>query len=208
METTLYPDGRVIQTCPVDMCPDCVAHHANGEGRPGLVGDIERIWPGPWDLCLIVGAEPGFSRSSCDSCGSRLGGDRYPGTAIRVYPSPAAARAAGIDLSGSYHVVEVDGRTLTVAPIGPVWGIIGWDADRTDEGDPIGGVHSYFGPDQPLAGVAWTRTVARLSLEAHAAAVEAYGSALDWPQEVWAPKRVRVGPWYVRAALRASGEFV
>lgn len=44
---------------------------------------IEHNWPGPWTVVPDCGEDDGgFSWTACDSCGSNLGGDRQPATAI------------------------------------------------------------------------------------------------------------------------------
>lgn len=73
-----------------EVCVDCLFLLANGEvpeERPDLADEIEEQWPAAdgWQLVITCeeGCEGGFSWSSCDACGSTLGGDRHPFVAMR-----------------------------------------------------------------------------------------------------------------------------
>lgn len=101
-----------------EMCVDCLFLLANGEvpeERPDLADEIDRNWPTAdgWELSIACeeNCEGGFSRSSCDACGSTLGGDRHPFVAMRqevdadylaamVSHYIGAALWAGLDWSG------------------------------------------------------------------------------------------------------------
>ena len=99
---------NVIATCSLDVCTDCLLLIANGdlpEDRPELNQEIDAQWGEVstatcdahgavhgslrWDL--VCGGEhedphgdSHFSWSGCESCGSRLGGDRHAATALLV----------------------------------------------------------------------------------------------------------------------------
>jgi len=75
----------------LEVCTDCAMILANGElGQGDAMADerhaalIAAEWP-EHDLVLSGGEhdEPFFSRSQCDGCGSRLGGDREVAVAFR-----------------------------------------------------------------------------------------------------------------------------
>jgi hypothetical protein len=65
-------------------CADCIAWIANGdvpEDRPALAADIKRVWGDAARHLVYSGgedAEPSFSWSPCECCGSRLGGNHEP----------------------------------------------------------------------------------------------------------------------------------
>jgi hypothetical protein len=74
----------------LDCCEDCLMYLANGdvpEERPNLVDDIRKEWPS-WgtEFDLVIGGDETdeFSWSSCDCCGSRLGGARYKFRVLRL----------------------------------------------------------------------------------------------------------------------------
>lgn len=64
----------------MEACIDCVMVIANGE----VAEDYDARGLEDWskDYILVVGDEAGFSMSTCEVCGSRLGGDRHIVTAI------------------------------------------------------------------------------------------------------------------------------
>lgn len=81
-----------------DICPDCLYTDANGWNQD----ETGRPLPDPAPLSLLAGyligpdaddlddldqaLEPFFSWSSCQGCGSTLGGDRYTVRLIPVRP--------------------------------------------------------------------------------------------------------------------------
>lgn len=79
-----------------EMCVDCLVLLANGETPAEMsereteewLAAIDRAWPESegWHLAPACGedCEGGFSWSSCDVCGSRLGGDRHDVAAWRT----------------------------------------------------------------------------------------------------------------------------
>ena len=74
-------------------CVDCLMWIANGEVDPGwsevqaaaFVARVASHWAG-YRLVVACGddCEGSFSMSACEVCGSGLGGDRHPVTAIPV----------------------------------------------------------------------------------------------------------------------------
>ena len=100
---------QIIDTTPIMACGDCLMLIANGETPEGddtLPDRINSQWSVSNDTCdrygavqgslwwdIALGGEHeseadeysgslGFSWSSCECCGSRLGGERYPMTAL------------------------------------------------------------------------------------------------------------------------------
>lgn len=80
------------ETVDISICADCVMLIANGEliddgidaKGDALDAAIEAIWPYEQGWELSVGNDThGFSWSSCDSCGSHLGGERHEAYAMR-----------------------------------------------------------------------------------------------------------------------------
>ena len=76
-------------TTEIQVCVDCLTVTANGElldGGPGSVAEHVRRMTALWgdDVEIVPGSddEGSFSWSSCDGCGSTLGGDRYTAYAI------------------------------------------------------------------------------------------------------------------------------
>jgi hypothetical protein len=74
----------------VDLCVDCVFADANGQGAEGISEDWTGFLP-EWDGWLFgpvvtdednEPAEAHFSWSTCDGCGSMLGGDRWDYIAV------------------------------------------------------------------------------------------------------------------------------
>lgn len=69
------------------VCTDCMLMAANGEADPDLDFEmwqsaVNKLWPPDKYGWLSIGGEDedyGFSWSSCDYCGSNLGGDRFTG---------------------------------------------------------------------------------------------------------------------------------
>ena len=99
----------IIDTTPIEACSDCLMLIANGdepEGDDTLPARIESQWTVSTQTCdffgavhgslwwdIVYGGEHeseadehsgslGFSWRRCECCGSTLGGDRYPLTAI------------------------------------------------------------------------------------------------------------------------------
>lgn len=78
-------------------CTDCLILIANGDTPPELdetataawLAEIDRRWG---DTPLTVGDEAGFSWSSCDCCGSTLGGDRHELFVVDTTPVSARTR--------------------------------------------------------------------------------------------------------------------
>lgn len=76
-------------TIELRMCTDCLMWVANGEPDPNsseseheaFVARVEDRWPG-WVIVPGDDAEE-FSWTSCDVCGSVLGGARHSGTAFK-----------------------------------------------------------------------------------------------------------------------------
>ncbi len=77
-------------TIDVTMCVTCLVWLANGDGDPDWSEVEEREFvdrlASRWDGWMVVpvGDEVEFSWSSCDVCGSTLGGDRVAGVARRL----------------------------------------------------------------------------------------------------------------------------
>jgi hypothetical protein len=75
---------------PIRICTDCLCYLANGdvpEDRPDLPIQIDRNWT-DWDVVLSGDPEEdegSFSWSSCDCCGSNLGGYRYSAVAYPLH---------------------------------------------------------------------------------------------------------------------------
>ena len=76
----------------VSLCGDCVALDANGEVFDGLGNDIseshsELMTAQGWDDFSFGPVDPEdeghFSWSSCDGCGSTLGGTRFDYVAVK-----------------------------------------------------------------------------------------------------------------------------
>ena len=75
----------------VSMCVTCLVWLANGDGDPDwseveereFVDRLASRWDG-WHVVPGDGEAAEFSWSSCDVCGSTLGGDRVPGVAWRL----------------------------------------------------------------------------------------------------------------------------
>jgi hypothetical protein len=98
-----------FETIDIELCQDCLIYLANGEYEPPdpkywpdepasmeeLQERIDVYWPPEEEWQLIAGGrceycedeeeecEGSFSWTSCDCCGSGLGGNRYHGTAMR-----------------------------------------------------------------------------------------------------------------------------
>jgi hypothetical protein len=71
------------------ICTDCLMLHANGDAGDGVDNDklcssIEEVWPSHegW-LIIPEGEDTHFSWNWCDSCMSRLGGDRHTALAVK-----------------------------------------------------------------------------------------------------------------------------
>jgi hypothetical protein len=68
----------------IDVCVDCTMMLANGECEgvdpDGWYHAVKANGMTRFEVALNIGedTEPSFSWYSCDYCGSRLGGDRYP----------------------------------------------------------------------------------------------------------------------------------
>lgn len=74
--------GYMDTTYDLRICVDCAMLHANADTSG--VDDPSRlaeVLAGLEDYpFVIVGEHHGFSWSACDTCGSRLGGDRFTAT--------------------------------------------------------------------------------------------------------------------------------
>lgn len=77
----------------LSVCTDCLIFIANGDlpdEQPNLANRIDRRWPAVEGWNLVPGGESSddegteFSWRSCESCGSDLGGARYPACAVRT----------------------------------------------------------------------------------------------------------------------------
>jgi len=73
-----------MNTTDIRICVDCACYHANGDTtgiesaeREAEVIAARMLAPGEH---IAVGDSDGFSWSSCDACGSDLGGDRFSAT--------------------------------------------------------------------------------------------------------------------------------
>ncbi|WP_372663607.1 hypothetical protein [Amycolatopsis kentuckyensis] len=83
-------------TTKLSVCVDCIQLLANGEINDGedtaercAEGQV-REWGDNVMHMTYSGEELGFSWTSCDGCGSSLGGDRY--RAYMMIPLPAAGK--------------------------------------------------------------------------------------------------------------------
>lgn len=84
--------GASRRSCCVDDPPNCAVCDGHGydvDAEPHLASDCtacdgtgETPLDDISDEDMEVWGEPSFSHSECDSCGSTLGGDRYPAHAI------------------------------------------------------------------------------------------------------------------------------
>jgi hypothetical protein len=92
MDTETYVLNANVEMHRIEMCPDCVLITANGEpgGDPAdfdldrWSAGVENLWPHADGWSFGNGwsdpdAEPWFSWSPCEGCGSTLGGDREYG---------------------------------------------------------------------------------------------------------------------------------
>ena len=89
---------KTLERYEIEICEDCLAYFANGEvsdnpehDRPNIAAEIEAQWPKPtdgsfWEIANTCSedCEGSFSWQSCESCGSRLGGNRHPAVAMRL----------------------------------------------------------------------------------------------------------------------------
>lgn len=72
-----------FDTTKLAVCVDCIQLLANGEINDGedtaerCAEGQARVWGDDVKHMTLGGEELGFSHSSCDGCGSHLGGDRF-----------------------------------------------------------------------------------------------------------------------------------
>ena len=71
-----------IELIEIESCVDCVYASGTGETPEGAEFEpLSKLYQG--DTVSFESDDPGFSWSECNTCNSKLGGDRYGGTIAR-----------------------------------------------------------------------------------------------------------------------------